>query len=83
VPSPAAAPAATSAVVRRTGKGASTMKKSWSVFKGPAFGSRFSRTRGLGLPSWRREWMTVCTAIGATSMGMEGQFVRRRGWSLR
>ncbi len=69
--------------VRRRGKGASTMKKSWSVFNGPALGMWPSRRCGVGEPSSRSRVRTCRAAMGATSMGMWGQEVRRRDCSLR
>lgn len=83
VPSPLPLPAATSASRRSVGKGASTMKKSWSVLRGPDFSRRVVRRVGEGEPRVRRERRTVGMAMGATSMGIVGQVVRRRDWFLR
>lgn len=79
-------PCATSDGRRSLGKGASTRKKSWSVFKGwvcsPSLIGAL-RSLGRGLPSFWSSDITRRTARGATSIGIEGQFVRSRRWSFR
>lgn len=68
---------------RRVGKGASMMKFAWSVFSGPALSMGPVRRVGPGEPRARRAARTGERARGLISMGMVGQLVRRRAWSLR
>ena len=68
---------------RSGGKGASTIKKPWSVFSGPAFSIVLVRIVGLMLPSFFNSLRTRYTAIGATSMGIDFHAVNRRGLSFR
>lgn len=59
------------------------MKKPWSVLRGPSLALAEGRMAGLTLPSSFNFRITRWAAIGATSIGIDFQFVRRRGWSLR
>ena len=60
------------------------MKLSWSVFSGPALDEDPARMKGPVDPRLWRAVMTVSTAArGSTSMGMVGQWVRRRGCNFR